>query len=95
MATEEKARSSEEARLVMEKKLAEMEKKLREVELKLADVASLNLTQVDVMADLKTTLEACEDKWYAEGFADAENFVEPVVHEARMHGFGEGWLAAL
>lgn len=93
-AAKEKVRSSEEARLVMEKKLAETEKKLEEVELKLAEVANLNLTQVDTMANLKTALEAYEDKWYTEGFADAENSVEPVVHEARVHRFGEGWLAA-
>lgn len=48
----------EEVWLVMEKKLAEAEKKLREVDLKLAEAASLNLTQVDVMADLKAALEA-------------------------------------
>lgn len=46
------------------------------------------------MTELKTALGACEDKWYAKGFADAEISVEPVVHKARMHGFREGWLAA-
>ena len=32
---------------------------------------------------------------YDEGFADAENFMEPIVHQARSHEFGGGWLAAL
>lgn len=58
MATEEKARSSEDARLVMEKKLAEAEKKLEAAELKLAEVVSLNLAQVDAMAELKMALES-------------------------------------
>ena len=40
-------------------------------------------------------MEACEDKWNNEGFADAENFVEPVIKEARRLAFEEGWLAAL
>ena len=44
---------------------------------------------------LKVALEACETKWYNEGFADVENFVEPIVHLAQSHGFGEGWLVAL
>lgn len=62
-AVEEKARSSEKARLAAEKKLAEVEEKLREAELKLAEAASLNLAQANAMADLKATLKACEDKW--------------------------------
>lgn len=62
-AAEEKARSLEKVRLEMEKRLAKTEKKLREMELKLAEVASLNLTQADAMADLKKALKACEDKW--------------------------------
>ena len=39
-------------------------------------------------------LEACKTKWYDEGFADAENFVEPIVQQARFHGFEKGWLTA-
>lgn len=79
----------------MEKKLAKVEKKLREVQLKLAEAASLNLIQADAMANMKAALEACEDKWYNEGFADSKNSIEPVVHKTRIHGFREGWLAAL
>ena len=40
-------------------------------------------------------MEACENKWYDEGFADAEESVEPVIKEARQLSFQEGWLAAL
>ena len=72
-----------------------MEGRLEGVELKLVEATSLNLAQADQIADLKSALEACENKWYDEGFADAEKSVEPVVHQARLHGFGEGWLAAL
>ena len=78
-----------------EKKLAEMEAKLGGIELKLAEAKSLNLAYVNEIADLKAALEACENKWYNEGFANAENFVEPIVHQIRFHGFEEGWLAAL
>ena len=92
-AAKKKAQSSEKARLVAERNLAEAEDKLGAVELKLVEVASLNLAQADKIVDLKVALEACETKWYNEGFADAENSVEPIVHQARSHGFEEGWLA--
>ena len=72
-----------------------MESRLEGVELKLAEANSLNLAQADQIVDLKASLEACENKWYDEGFADAEKSVEPIVHQARLHGFREGWLAAL
>ena len=68
--------------MVVEKKLTEMEVKLGGMELKLAGVESLNLAQADKITDLKTALEACEEKWYNEGFADAENFIKPIVHQA-------------
>ena len=38
---------------------------------------------------------AAEQKWYNEGFADAEKSVEPVVAQARNLGFEAGWFAAL
>ena len=72
-----------------------MDVKLRGTELKLAKAESLNFAQADEIANLQAAVEACEEKWYNEGFADAENSVEPIVHQARHHGFGEGWLAAL
>ena len=78
-----------------EKRLTEIEVKLEGTELKLVEAESLNLAQVDEVTDLKATLDACEEKWYNEGFTDAENFVKPIVHQARHHGFGEGWLVAL
>ena len=80
------------ARLLAKRKLVDMEAKLVEIELKLAQTEILNLAHVDEVADLKAVLEACEDKWYNEGFADAENSVEPIVHQARVQGFEEGWL---
>ena len=76
-----------------ERNLVEPENKLGAVELKLVEVASLNLAQADKIVDLKVALEAFETKWYNEGFADVENSVEPIVHQARSHGFEEGWLA--
>lgn len=58
-ADKKKAKSSEKARLVVERNLAEVEDKLGVVELKLAKVASLNLGQANEIANLKATLEAC------------------------------------
>ena len=55
----------------------------------------MNLAHVDEVADMKVAFMACEDKWYNEGFTDAKNSVEPVVHQAWVQGFEEGWLAAL
>ena len=72
-----------------------METKLGETELKLAQAKSLNLGHVDEVVDLNAALEACKNKYYNEGFTDAENSVEPVVHQARVQGFEEGLLAAL
>ena len=78
-----------------ENKLVEVETKLGGIKLKLAKAKSLNLAHVDEIANLKAALEACENKWYNEGFANAENSVEPIVHQTRSYGFREGWLAAL
>ena len=44
----------------------------------------MNLALVDEVVDLKMALEACKDKWYNEGFADAENSMEPIIHQARV-----------
>ena len=77
------------------KKLTEMDVKLGGTKLKLAEAESLKLAQADEIANLKAAIEACEEKWYNEGFVDAENSVEPIVHQAQHHGLGEGWLAAL
>ena len=61
-AVEKKAQSMEKARLVTKTKLTEMEVKLGDTELKLAKAESLNLAQADGIANLKATLEACEEK---------------------------------
>ena len=78
-----------------ENKLVKVVTKLEGIKLKLAKAKSLNLAHVDEIADLKAALEACENKWYNEGFADVENSVEPIVHQTKSHGFRVGWLAAL
>ena len=93
-AVEKKAQSSEKARVLAEKKVAKVEGWLESVELKLAKANNLNLAQVDQIIDLKAALEACKKKRYDEGFTDAEKSMEPIVHQARPHGFEEGWLVA-
>ena len=92
---EKKAKVAKKAQLVVEKKLAEVEEKLGGIKLKLAQAESLTLAQANEIADLKTTLDTAKDKGYNQGYADAENSMELVVHQARTYGFGEGWLAAL
>ena len=87
---EKKAKVAEKAQLVVEKKLAEVEEKLGGIKLKLAQVESLTLAQANEIADLKTALDTAKDKGYNQGYADAENSMELVVHQARTHGFGEG-----
>ena len=81
-AVEKKANASEKASAPAEKRLTEMEMKLEGTELKMVEAESLNLSQADEIIDLKASLEACENKWYNEGFANAENSVEPVVCQA-------------
>ena len=79
---EKKVVASEKARVSAEKKSLELEAKLGETELKLAEAVSLNIAQAKELADLKAALEAYENKWYNEGFANAKNLVEPVIYEA-------------
>ena len=66
-----------------------------EMEMKLAKAVSLNSTLSEEVPDLWAALEACESKWYDEGFADAEKGMELVVMRARQLSFWEGWMAAL
>ena len=80
---------------MVKRKLIEAEDKLGGVELKLAEAANLNLAQADEKANLRVALEACKNKWYNEGFADAENSVKLVICEAQKPKFKEGWLATL
>ena len=89
-----KAGASERAKAAAEKRSSELEVKLGETELKLAEAASMTTAQVEELVDLKAALEACENKWYTKGFADAENFAELVIQEAQKLAFEEGWLAA-
>ena len=56
--------------------------KQNETNVKLAKAISLNTAQAEELADLRATLEAYEEKWYNEGFADTENSVELVVTQA-------------
>lgn len=63
---EKKAIASEKARVSAEKKSLELEAELGVTELKLVEGASLNTVQVEELAKLKATLEACENKWYNE-----------------------------
>ena len=92
---EKKAFVAEKARALAKSKSAELEVQLGSTKLKLAEAWSLNIALAEELANLKAALEACEDKWYNEGFADAENSVEPVVRQAQKLGFEEGWLAAM
>lgn len=85
-----RAANFEKARALAKQRLAKLDVKLGSTELKLMEVESLNLSQVDKIADLKAALGACEDKWYDASFTEAENFVEPVVHNAWKLGFQEG-----
>lgn len=71
-----------------------METKLGETKLKIAQAESLNLAHAKEVAELTAAFEAYENKWYNEGFTNAENSVEPVVHQAQVQVFEEGWLAA-
>ena len=92
---EKKAVMSEKDRVTVEKGSSELEAKLGEIELKLAKATSLNTAQAEELANLKAALEACESKWYNEGFANAKNSTEPIINEARKLAFEEGWLVAL
>ena len=94
-AVEKKAQFVEKAQLVVKEKLAEIEAKLGGTELKLAEVESLTLAQADEIANLKVALDAFKEKGYNEGFVDAENSVEPIVHQAWHNRFGKGWLEPL
>ena len=89
-ATEKRAPTIEKSQVSAEKRSAEMVTKRNETYLKLAKVASLNVTLSEEVANLRAALEACESKWYDEGFADTEKGVEPIVMQARQLSFQEG-----
>ena len=92
---EKKAAAAEKNRAMAEKRSAELLAKQNKTDLKLAEAISLNTTQVEELADLRAALEACEEKWYNEGFVDAENSTELVVNQVRRLGFEAGWFVAL
>ena len=92
---EKKAAAAEKNRALAEKRCAKLLAKQNETDLKLAKAISLNTSNAEELADLRVALAACEQKWYNEGFADAEKFAEPVVAQARNLGFEAGWFAAL
>ena len=79
-AAENKAAAAKKARSLVEKRSLELLAKQNETDLKLAEAVSLNTAQAKELADLRATSEACEEKWYNEGYADAENSTKPVVN---------------
>ena len=92
---EKKAAAAEKNKALPEKRFAKLLAKQNEIDVKLAKAISLNTAQAEELANLRAALEACKKKWYNEGFADAENSVEPVVNQALKMGFEAGWFAAL
>ena len=76
---EKKADVAKKARASAESKSAKQKVQLGGTELKLGKAQSLNATLAKELVDLKATLEACENKWYNEGFADAENSAKSVI----------------
>ena len=77
----------EKSRASSKKRLAELVMQQNEMEVKLAKVASLNAILSEEVADLRAALEACESKWYDEGFADTKKGVEPIVMQAWQLSF--------
>ena len=92
---EKKAATAEKNRALAKKRCAKLLAKQNETDVKLAQAISLNTAQAKELTDLRAALEACKNKWYNEGFADAENSAELVVNQARRLGFEAGWFAAL
>ena len=79
---EKKAVAVEKNRALAEKRCAKLLAKQNETNVKLAEAISLNTSQAEELTDLRAALEACEQKWYNEGFADAEQSTEPVMAQA-------------
>ena len=93
--TEKKTAATEKNRALAKKRCTKLLAKQNETDVKLAQAISLNTAQAEELADLRAALEACEEKWYNEGFANAKNSTEPVVNQAQRLGFEAGWFAAL
>ena len=77
---EKKAAAFEKAKALVEKRLVDFEAKVGETKLKLVEAESLNTARAEKLANLRADLKGCESKWYNEGFANAENSVEPVIY---------------
>ena len=92
---EKKAAAVEKNRALAEKRCSELLAKQNETDVKLAEAISLTTSQAEELTNLRAALEAYEQKWYNEGFADAEKSAEPVVAQVRKLGFEAGWFAAL
>ena len=84
---EKRAAAAEKSRASAKKRSAELVTRQNETEMKLAEAASLNSTLSEEVADLRAALEACESKWYDEGFADTKKGVEPIVMQAWQLSF--------
>ena len=76
---EEWARAFKRAQALAEQKMAEISANLEETKLRLASAKSLNSVKDKEIVELKTILEANEDKWYNAGFVDAETSAKPVM----------------
>ena len=92
---EKKAAAAEKNRVLAEKRCAELLAKQNETKLKLVEAINLNTSNAEELAYLRAALAACEQKWYNEGFADAEQSAELIVAQARKLGFEAGWFTAL
>ena len=79
---EKKATAAKKNRALAEKRCSELLAKQNETDVKLAKAISLNTSQAEELTNLRAALEACEQKWYNEGFADAEKSTEPMVAQA-------------
>ena len=86
---EKRATAVEKSWASAEKRSVELVTRQNETEVKLAEAASLNSILSEEVVDLWAALEACESKWYDEGFADAEKGMESAVLQARQLSFRE------
>ena len=79
---EKRAATMEKSRALAKKRSTKLVSKQNETDLKLAKAVNLNVTLSEEVANLQAALEACENKWYDEGFADVKKGEEPVMMKA-------------
>lgn len=72
-----------------------MEGKLGDAEVRLAQAESVISARDKEIADLKIVVVQSDDKFYNMGFANAENFNEPIMLKSQCYGFREGWMATM